>query len=55
MELQSHFFHATPLILASLKNHREIVQFLLLQPGIDINYKDIFMQSSFMKLDFFSH
>ena len=38
----------TPLILASLNGHVQIVQLLLSQPGIDINCKDIWIQKSFI-------
>ena len=34
-------FNQTPLHIASFEGHREIVEILIQQPGIDINCKEI--------------
>ena len=45
-------FDSTPLIYASKNGHTEIVQLLLSQPSIEINWKNIWMQKSFTELKF---
>ena len=44
------FFNDTPLLFASQNGHNEILQLLLSQPTIEINYKDIWKSKN--SLDF---
>ena len=44
------FFNDTPLLFASQNGHNEILQLLLSQPSIEINYKDIWKSKN--SLDF---
>ena len=46
-------FHHTPLIWAPYHGHSEIVQLLLSQPGIEINSKNILLQTVFLTLRFY--
>lgn len=44
--------NVTPLFFAVMEGHTEIVELLLAQPNIDVNYKDILIQKIFMKFKF---
>lgn len=46
----SYIFNQTPLTYASLQGNTEVVKLLLLQKGIDVNFKTIKIKKSLIKL-----